>query len=512
MSVTSSRNPVRLDTRLVGLTTVAGFEAHAGESTLRAMSHDDLAAKVTPMTTADHVTTSPSTTEDADVQAKVSTERSITELRDRFRSSRATTEALAAPLSEADQTVQSMPDASPTKWHRAHTTWFYEEFVLGPHHPEYETFDDTYGFLFNSYYEAVGDRYPRARRGLVSRPGSSEIAEYRQRVDTAVDDLLASDIDVDGDGCDVMALVELGINHEQQHQELLLMDAKHMLANNVFDTAYDARVNDPAPPPGPATWTPFGGGITEIGNGQPEDAEHGEPFQFDNEGPQHQVLLEPFELADRLVTCGEWLEFISDGGYDKPLLWLSDGWHTRQTDGWTAPLYWSQGSDGEWLVHTLTGRQPVDQNEPVCHVSFYEADAFATWAGARLPTEFEWEHAARQAHTSVEDNFVATPDHEASNIVGESRLHPRSAGRPTGEVRQLFGDCWEWTGSAYRPYPRYLTPDGAIGEYNGKFMINTMVLRGGSALTPAGHHRPTYRNFFHPHTRWHLSGVRLARP
>ena len=433
---------------------------------------------------------------------------------------RTVTEALAEPLSEADQTVQSMPDTSPTKWHRAHTTWFFETFLLLPFSPGYEPFDPNFNFLFNSYYEAVGARYPRPRRGMVTRPGPARIGEYRRAIDDALATLAA---DIEGgrvpevDAEAIATLIELGIHHEQQHQELLLMDSKHVLANNLFDTAYHHRPHALAADPGPMGWVPRPEGVIEVGfdpgTGAPQGpvggAPAGSPFHFDNEGPRHRALLHPHQLADRLVTCGEWLEFMADGAYQNPQLWLSDGWYTARDEGWTAPLYWTE-TDGGWEIHTLTGTRPVDPNEPVCHVSFYEADAFATWAGARLPTEFEWEGAATGPYRT--GAFLASHDPDGASTVAASALHPQSA--PAGEpgvIRQLFGDVWEWTGSPYRPYPGYRVPDGAVGEYNGKFMINTMVLRGGCALTPPGHVRSTYRNFFHPHTRWHLSGVRLAR-
>ncbi len=422
----------------------------------------------------------------------------------RYRDVRSRTEALTAPLSPEDQTVQSMPDTSPTKWHRAHTTWFFETFVLEPYEQHFEPFHPRFGYLFNSYYEAIGDRHPRAERGVVTRPGAEEIGQYGHDVDRRVVDLLEH---ADDELLGLVApLIELGTHHEEQHQELILMDIKHVLSLNSMQPAYVDRDKAPVSDPGPMQWIDYPGAIASVGL-----VEDHRGFAFDNEGPNHEVLLPPYALADRLVTAGEWLEFMADGGYERPELWLSDGWHTRGAHGWTAPLYWrlddvGRSADGNWRVHRLDGTGPLDPNEAVCHVSFYEADAYATWAGARLATEPEWEHAATMAAPPTqptEGNFL-----DADPLSGS--LHPRGPGHSSDAPRQLFGDCWEWTGSAYRPFPGYRAPEGAIGEYNGKFMINTMVLKGGSAFTPRNHTRRTYRNFFHPHTRWHLSGVRLA--
>jgi ergothioneine biosynthesis protein EgtB len=407
----------------------------------------------------------------------------------RFLEVRGLTETLAAPLSAEDQTVQSMPDTSPTKWHRAHTTWFFETFLLGPHLSGYRPFDARYGYLFNSYYEALGARHPRPERGLLSRPGISEIAAYRRHVDGAMLDLLATPL-----AARVAALTELGVHHEQQHQELLLMDIKHLLSLNPLAPAYR-----PGPPPATAGapretgsgpgWTAHPGGLVEIGH-------DGEGFAFDNESPRHGAYVHPFTLADRPATCGEWQAFIADGGYRRPELWLSEGWATVQTAGWEAPLYWSAAED-RTQVFTLGGLRPLAGDEPVCHVSYFEADAFARWSRARLPTEAEWE-------------VVAADRPVAGRFLDLDVLHPRPVGPGPGP-QALFGDLWQWTASAYLPYPGFAPAAGAVGEYNGKFMVNQQVLRGGCCATPAGHVRTTYRNFFPASARWPFTGVRLAR-
>jgi ergothioneine biosynthesis protein EgtB len=386
-------------------------------------------------------------------------------LHDHYGRVRDLTDDLAAPLSDEDQVVQSIPDVSPTKWHRAHTTWFFETFLLTALVERYAPFDPAYAYLFNSYYEAVGPRHPRPQRGLLSRPSVAEIARYRSHVDDAMHDL------IDECDSDAAALVELGLHHEQQHQELLLMDIKHVLHCNPTDPVYAAAPYTPVPAT-PLRFTAVPGGNTEIGYDGPA-------FSFDNEGPRHLVHLESMELGDRLVCAREWLEFVADDGYHRPELWLSDGWHAVQENGWEAPLYWrDDGADG-WSVFTLGGRRALDPNEPVGHVSHYEADAYARWRDARLPTEFEWEHAARYS-------------------------------RP-GMLRELDTVAWQWTSSAYLPYPRFRTADGAVGEYNGKFMSGQMTLRGGAHETPPGHKRVTYRNFFPPASRWMFGGVRIAR-
>jgi len=415
----------------------------------------------------------------------------------RYDEVRAHTETLAAPLSPEDQTVQSMPDVSPTKWHRAHVTWFFETFVLADHEQGFAPFQDKYWFLFNSYYEAVGPRYSRPQRGLISRPGAHDVGLYRGNVDTRMRDLVTS---LDGGSLDKLTpTIELGFHHEQQHQELLLMDIKHVLSLNPLQPVYAGRPSDRSEPDR-LGWVDVEGGLVEIGH-------QGEGFSFDNELPRHQTWLEPYRLADRLITNGEWLEFMADGGYRRHELWLSDGWGLVNgggvnTDGWRAPYYWTE-VDGVWFEHTLHGTFPVDPGLPVSHVSFYEAEAYATWAGKRLPSEAEWEHAVVMDGQAVEGNLADTETY-----------HPRPAGpavsKGKGRLRQVYGDCWEWTSSAYHAYPGFHPPAGAIGEYNGKFMSNQMVLRGGCALTPPGHARATYRNFFPHSARWALSGVRLA--
>jgi ergothioneine biosynthesis protein EgtB len=407
----------------------------------------------------------------------------------RYHEVRALTERLAEPLSAEDQTVQSMPDVSPTKWHRAHTSWFFETFLLEPQLPAYRAFDPAYGYLFNSYYEAVGDRYPRAERGHVSRPGVEEIGAYRRHVDGAMDELLERDLPAR-----IHDLVELGLHHEQQHQELLLMDVKHVLSCSPLGPAYL-----PGSPLNPRTaapeldWHDHPGGLVEVGRDVGSAG-----FAFDNESPRHTVHLQPFALASRAVTCGEWMAFIDDGGYERPELWLSEGWATVTTQRWRAPLYWAGDGDRR-EIFTLNGIRPVDPAAPVCHVSYFEADAYAHWAGARLPTEAEWEAVA------------AGHDPTAGRFLDLGVLHPQPAPATPGGPAQLFGDVWEWTASPYTPYPGFRPAAGAVGEYNGKFMVNQQVLRGGSCVTPTGHLRPTYRNFFPAAARWPFTGLRLAR-
>ena len=404
----------------------------------------------------------------------------------RYDAVRSLTEQLAAPLSAEDQTPQSMPDASPTKWHRAHTTWFFEEFLLAPNLDGYERFDPAFCFLFNSYYEAVGPRHPRPRRGAITRPGIAEVAAYRAHVDAAMGDLLASD-----PPAEVTDLVTLGLHHEQQHQELLLMDVKHLLSGNALDPVYRETVVDDRPAD-PLRWIRYDEGLRTIGAA-------GDDFAYDNELPAHRQWVAAFELASRPVTVGEVRAFVDDGGYRRADLWLSDGWAAVQANGWEAPLYWDD-RDGEATTFTLGGRRPLVDGEPACHLSYYEADAIARWSGARLPTEAEWEVAAATAKVD-------------GNLLDLRRCHPAPVadGADDDGPTALFGDVWEWTSSAYLPYPGFRTAPGAVGEYNGKFMVGQQVLRGGCCATPADHIRPTYRNFFPPPARWAFSGLRLAR-
>jgi ergothioneine biosynthesis protein EgtB len=404
-------------------------------------------------------------------------------LADRFAGVRALSLALAAPLSDADATVQSMADASPAKWHLAHTTWFFETFVLRDHVAGYRLHDERWPFLFNSYYEAEGRRHARHRRGMVTRPTLDEVRAYRAHVDAAMIAALPS---LPAEAC---ALVELGCHHEQQHQELLVTDILHLLSENPLEPAmWPAARKVPVAMPGPIGWIEHQGGIVEVGH-------DGHGFAFDCEGPRHRALLAPHALADRTVTNGEWAAFIADGGYRSPSHWLADGWAWVKAEGIAAPLYWEQ-REGTWTRFGLDGRRAVDPAAPVTHLSFYEADAYASWAGARLPTEVEWEAAAAGQDAAGGNQMDAAGPVEP---------------RPSADGPALFGDVWEWTGSAFRPYPGFRAADGAVGEYNGKFMSGQFVLRGGSCATPRGHVRASYRNFFYPHQRWQFTGLRLAK-
>ena len=409
-------------------------------------------------------------------------------LQDRFRAVRELTEVLCQPLANDDYQIQSMPDVSPPKWHLAHTGWFFENFLLIRFLPHYPLFDLRFGYLFNSYYETVGSFHPRPQRGLLSRPTVTEVYRYRSHVDQHVYRLIESASDEEWKT--ISSLLELGLNHEQQHQELLLTDIKHNFACNPLRPAYQA-----AAPAGaitaapPLQWRDYEGGLYRIGHS-------GEEFTFDNERPRHRVYLENYRLASRPVTNGEYLEFIEAGGYQRPEYWLSDGWRAVQSQAWAAPLYWER-DEGRWQMMTLSGMRELAGHEPVCHVSYYEADAYARWAGRRLPTEAEWEHAS--ARLSVEGNFLES-----------GRLHPAIAATDTQLPAQMYGDVWEWTQSPYTAYPGYQPETGSLGEYNGKFMCNQMVLRGGSCVSSAAHLRETYRNFFPPEARWQFSGLRLA--
>ncbi len=388
---------------------------------------------------------------------------------------------IAAPLSAEDQVVQANEDASPAKWHLAHTTWFFEELILKQFLPNYQIFDDRFSYCFNSYYESLGPRHPRIKRGLLTRPSSDEVRSYRAHVDENLEKLTANDLPPEA-----LSLIEIGINHEQQHQELMLTDILALFAFNPLRPVY-RETSQGAPIAGAdGHWRHVKGGIYNIGH-------NGEDFAYDNEGPTHQVLLRDFRVFSREVTNGEWIAFMDAGGYTTPSLWLSDGWAMAQREQWEAPGYWERNG-GTWHQMTLHGLRPVDDARPVTHVSFYEADAYARWAGHRLPTEFEWE---------IASNGETGP---APLDLSHMLSRPASA----DGVTSLLGSVWQWTQSAYLPYPGYRPLAGPLGEYNGKFMSNQIVLRGGSCATPNGHIRPTYRNFFYPHQRWQFMGVRLA--
>ncbi|MBI3528261.1 MAG: ergothioneine biosynthesis protein EgtB [Betaproteobacteria bacterium] len=406
-------------------------------------------------------------------------------LRSRYARIRAHSFNLARPLSEEDCCVQSMPEASPVKWHLAHTTWFFETFVLEKYEKSFTPFLPAFKVLFNSYYNGVGEKHPRAQRGLLTRPALHEVLLYRKEVNERMEKLFAHL----GDDEAFCTLVDLGLHHEQQHQELILTDVKHLLSLNPLKPAYREQGEEDTPAPNGIEWLAFHGGLVAIGHG-------GDGFCFDNESPRHRQYLNPYSLASRLVTNGEFLDFMVDGGYRDPRLWLSDGWDWVQANRITHPIYWER-EDDRWDEFTLGGKRALDSAAPAVHISYFEADAYARWADARLPSEAEWEHAAR-AHKASDDAHR------------HDRLHPRPAKNAAG-LQQMFGDAWQWTQTSYAPYPGYLWPEGAVGEYNGKFMVNQYVLRGSSCLTPGGHSRATYRNFFPATARWQLSGIRLAK-
>ena len=409
---------------------------------------------------------------------------------DAYDSTRRQTERLIEPLSAEDCCVQSMEDVSPAKWHLAHTTWFFETFLLDPLIDDYEPFNPRFAYLFNSYYDAAGPRHARPKRGLLTRPSLEEVRAYRRQVDRHMGELLASP--PPGKDREVGVRTRLGLMHEEQHQELLLMDIKHVFASNPLAPAYMATAPSMSyPAPGrPTEWIEFDAEVSSIGHGP-------DGIAYDNERPRHRVFLEPYALADRPVRNADYLMFIEDGGYDTPRWWLSDGWTYIQDRAVRAPLYWRQNGAG-YQELTLHGPAAIDPEAPVTHVSYYEADAYARWANARLPTEAEWEHAA------------GTRDQNHGHFANRLPLHPEPSDSSTG-LRQLYGDVWEWTSSAYLPYPGFRPLQGALGEYNGKFMVGQHVLRGGACVTPPGHVRPTYRNYFYPHHRWVFSGFRLAR-
>lgn len=425
---------------------------------------------------------------------------------ERYRVVRSQSGALCETLESEDYVVQSMPDVSPTRWHLAHTSWFFETFLLVPHLPGYRVCHPAYAYLFNSYYNQIGQQFPRPRRGLLSRPTVREVFAYRRHVDDGMERLLeqASAEPL----ARVLPLVEIGLHHEQQHQELMLTDIKHVFSVNPLGPVFrpeerPSRNGPPTPSEAPdLRWIEIDGGIHQVGHA-------GEGFAFDNETPRHEALIRPLRLASRPVTNGEYLEFVEDGGYRRPEVWLSDGWDVVRAEAWEAPLYWSRDTsrdDGSWLEFTLSGRRELRAEEPVCHVSYYEADAYARWADARLPTEEEWEVAAERVPAE-------------GHLADAGRFHPRAArGAATGAangadepLQQMIGDVWEWTSSPYVSYPGFRAPEGALGEYNAKFMSGRFVLRGGSCVTAAGHIRRTYRNFFAPGDRWQFQGIRLAR-
>lgn len=409
-------------------------------------------------------------------------------LLEQFQKIRAFTHYLVEPLETEDFVIQPMESASPAKWHLAHTSWFFETFVLGKFDPTFESMHPQYAYFFNSYYLQTGVPFTRAKRGLLSRPTVAEVFEYRAYVNEQVQKFI--------DDCDeatwheAAKVLEIGNHHEQQHQELILTDLKYLLAQNPLLPSYRELQKNKREQPKTLSWVSFDEGIVEIGN-------KGNEFTYDNEHPRHQTFVQQFELANRLITNGEYLEFMNEGGYERSELWLDEGWSTVQQEDWNAPLYWFK-RDGNWMNFTLSGARIVDKNEPVTHVSYFEADAFARWKGCRLPTEQEWEHACGDQEIS-------------GNFVDDDHFHPVPIGSKNGKLSQMYGDVWEWTMSSYSPYPNYKPLPGALGEYNGKFMANQYVLRGGSCATSKSHIRKTYRNFFHANARWQFSGIRLAR-
>lgn len=429
----------------------------------------------------------------------------------RYRHVRRWSERIVEPLAAEDCVIQSMPDVSPMRWHLAHTTWFLETFVLKPRQANHQPYDQAYEYLFNSYYNSVGQQFPRARRGLLSRPTVAEVLAYRRHVDERVRELLTQRAVAaqapESQSDDGLRVIELGLQHEQQHQELMLTDIKHVLSCNPLWPIYQAdehHIGEPPSPAAPLAWQAFEEGIRWIGHeANPQPGTRASRFAFDNESPRHQQFVHAFELANRLVTNAEFQDFIEDGGYTSPQWWLSAGWATVQEQGWQAPLYWVSQADG-WSEFTLAGLRPLAPQAPVCHVSYFEADAYARWAGMRLPTEAEWEVAAESA------GAFSPAALQAANFAETENFHPRAA-RSDAPLAQLAGNVWEWTSSSYSAYPGYAPPPGALGEYNGKFMCNQYVLRGGSCVTPVSHIRPTYRNFFPSDARWQFSGIRLAR-
>lgn len=404
-----------------------------------------------------------------------------------YKKVRSFSHTLAEPLAVEDYVIQTMPDVSPTKWHLAHTSWFFEAFVLSEINPSYQSLNPKYNFLFNSYYVQVGERHCRPKRGLISRPTVDEVYEFRAFVDKNMFDLFENSDDKTFS--EIAPIIEIGLHHEQQHQELIITDIKHVFSENPLDPVYSKSNNTSKKQLSQLEWVEFNEGLYSIGSV--------DGFCYDNEIPRHKTYIDSFKIASRLVTNGEYAEFIEDGGYEKPEIWLSDGWNTISSNGWKSPLYWYQ-KDVEWGVFTLNGVKKLNLNEPVCHVSFYEAEAFARWAGARLPSEFEWELAS-------EDLLVQ------GNFVEDKNFHPIVNNNKSEKLHQFYGDVWEWTRSPYSPYPGYTAPEGALGEYNGKFMCNQMVLRGGSCATSISHIRNTYRNFFPPDARWQFMGIRLTK-